>query len=229
MKINNATANYNNIFIYNESGIVYETCRPNDLDIELHDIEIRTARKENLKKNDFFEMKSTKNFEYRCFTNGKDLYIPSSAFELLEIKEVLHNQHNGEKDYKTSYSFKINCGAYKYNKHIEKVTDLPADMPLSEYDPCGKFGGGFSKDCNMYDICTNFRTKETYTCKKWLTYDKLEEITLESDYYTRIEKDEDRKNREEIAKIISECLYGDKSVSHFEVDKMLEKLNITIR
>ena len=227
MKINNATANYNNLFVYDENGIIYKTSRPNDIDIELHDIEIRTARKENFKKGDFFEMKSQDN-GYRCFANGKDLYIPSLAFELVKKEEVLHHQHDGEKDFKDVYTFKIKCKANKYTKHVEKVTDLPKDMQLSEYDPNGKFGGGFSKTCNMYDISENFKTKETYVVKKWLTYDVVEELTLESDCYTRIEKDENRNEREEIANILEDCLFSG-SVSHFEVARMLEKLNITIK
>ena len=55
------------------------------------------------------------------------------------------------------------------------------------------------------------------------------EIEVESDYYTRTEKTSDRRYREELASIISECLYSGKSVSHYEVERLLEKLDITIR
>ncbi len=229
MKINNFAANYNNLFIYDGERIVFETCRLNDLELDLFGIEIRNARKANFSKNDCFEMKSTKNNEYRCFTNGKDLYIPVSVFELISIEEKEASKHDGEINYKKTYSFKLHCEAYKYNKHWEKITDLPSDMPLSEYDPDGKFGSGFSKKHNMYDHCQNYKTKEEYICKRWLTYDPITELVIDSDYYTRTVKDADRIEREKIAEVLSSCLYSGKSVSHYEVARILEKLNVTIK
>lgn len=229
MKINNYTANYNNIFIYDGEKIVFETCRPGDIDLELFGLEIRSARKANFSKNDCFEMKACKNNEYRSFTNGKDLYIPVSIFELVSVEEKKHMEHDGEKNYKNVYTFKLNCDAYKYTKHWEKVTDLPKDMPLSQYDANGKFGGGFSKDCNMYDFSTNYKTKEEYITKKWLTYDAVTELVIDSDYYTRTEKDDDRLEREKIADILSSCLYSGKTVSHYEVSEILKKLDVTIK
>lgn len=229
MKINNYTANYNNIFIYDGEKIVFETCRPGDIDLELFGLEIRNARKANFSKNDCFEMKACKNNEYRYFANGKDLYIPVSIFELVSVEEKKHMEHDGEKNFKNVYTFKLNCEAYKYTKHWEKVTDLSKDMPLSQYDTNGKFGSGFSKDHTIYEICTNYKTKEEYISKHWLTYDEVTDLVIDSDYYTRTEKDDSRIEREKIADILSECLYSGKTVSHYEVAKILEKLNITIK
>ena len=59
MKINGYEANYNNLFIYDGENIIFETCRPDDINLELFDVEIRNARKANFAKNDCFEMKST--------------------------------------------------------------------------------------------------------------------------------------------------------------------------
>lgn len=229
MKINGNAANYNNLFIYDNNGIIFETCRPNDIDIELSDLEIRNARKANFDKNDCFEMKSIKNNDYRYYANGKDLYIPASIFELVSVEEKMHMQHDGEKNYKNTYTFILHCNAHKYTKHWEKVTDLPKDMPLSEYDANGKFGSGFSKDCNMYDFSTNYKTKEEYITKKWLTYDIVTELVVDSDYYTRTEKDDARLEREKIADILTECCYTGTHISHYEVARILEKLNITIK
>lgn len=55
------------------------------------------------------------------------------------------------------------------------------------------------------------------------------EIKVESDFYTRTEKTDERLYREKLADIISECLYTGKDISHYEVERMLEKLNITIK
>lgn len=54
-------------------------------------------------------------------------------------------------------------------------------------------------------------------------------IKVESDYYIRTEKDDDRLFREKLASIISECMYTGKDVSHYEVEEMLKKLDITIK
>lgn len=55
------------------------------------------------------------------------------------------------------------------------------------------------------------------------------EIDVASDYYTRTEKTEDRLFREKLANIMSECMYTGKDVSHYEVEEMLKKLDITIK
>lgn len=55
------------------------------------------------------------------------------------------------------------------------------------------------------------------------------EIKVESDFYTRVEKTEDRLYRERLAQVISDCLYSGKHVSHYEVERLLEKLDITIK
>ena len=123
---------------------------------------------------------------------------------------------------------KFHCKAFKWNQHIEKVY-IPDGMTLEEYDSNGKFGSGFSKTCNMYDVVENYKTNESNVIKRYLTYDAVTEMTIDSDFYTRTEKTEDRLEREKIAEIISSCLYGDKTVSHYEVEAMMKKLNITIK
>lgn len=55
------------------------------------------------------------------------------------------------------------------------------------------------------------------------------EMKVESDYYTRTEKTDERLYREKLANIISECMYSGKEISHYEVERLLEKLDITIK
>jgi hypothetical protein len=52
---------------------------------------------------------------------------------------------------------------------------------------------------------------------------------VKSDYYTRTEKTNERLYREKLAGIISECLFSGKHVSHYEVEEMLKRLEITIK
>lgn len=226
-KINDYVANYNNLFIYDENGnILFNTCRPYDIDLEIKDLEIRSARKLNFSKMDVFEIKAEKNEWNR---NGKDLYIPCTIISVESVTEKLESNHDGQKNYQNIYSLKLHCDAYRWERHIEKVTDLPNNMPLKDYDPNGIFSDGYSKERNTYSIGKNYKTKETCIYKRWLTYDKIIEIELKSDFYTRTEKDEARLYREQIAEIMTELGYNNKPISHYEVARFMEKLNITIK
>ena len=55
------------------------------------------------------------------------------------------------------------------------------------------------------------------------------EVEVESDFFTRTEKTNDRLYREKLAEIISECMYGGNYISHYGVEKLLEKLDIIIK
>lgn len=69
--------------------------------------------------------------------------------------------------------------------------------------------------------------KDVYTLR--LNYLDGSEIKVESDYYTRTEKTEDRQYRERLAEIITECLFDRHHVSHYEVERMLSVLDIRIK
>lgn len=228
LKINGYEANYNNLYIYDGETILFETCRPYEMNLEIEGLKIRTARKLNFTKNDIFEIKSTKE-TYSISVNGKDLYIPASVISVESVTEKQFMKTNGETNYKNEYVLKLNCDAFRWNEHIEKVTDLPHNMPISEYDSNGKWGSGFSKTCTIYKTSENFKTKETNVFKYWLTYDRMTEIVVESDYYTRTEKTPERIERERIAEIMTECIYYGKTISHYEVERIMEKLNISIK
>lgn len=68
--------------------------------------------------------------------------------------------------------------------------------------------------------------KDVYTLK--LNYLDGTEIKIDSDYCTRTEKTEERLYREKLADIISECMYSG-HFSHYEIEKLLEKVDITIK
>lgn len=69
--------------------------------------------------------------------------------------------------------------------------------------------------------------KDIYTLK--LNCNNGEEIEVESDFYTRTELSPERQMQEKIAAIITDCLYGNKNVNHYEVEKIMEYLDITIK
>ena len=226
LKINGYEGNYEHLFIYDGENILYKTERPYALDVEIEGLTVRNARKINFAKNDVFEIKAEKS-DY-MFRNGKDLYIPASIISVESITEKQCYKHDGETNYKNVYAIKFHCKAFKWNQHVEKVC-IPDGMTIGEYDSNGKFGSEFSKTCNVYDVVKNHKTNESNVIKRYLTYDEVTEMVIESDFYTRTEKTEERLEREKIAKIISSCLYGNKTVSHYEVEELMEKLNITIK
>lgn len=228
--INGIETNYNNLFIYNAAGdILYTTHRPYDMNIIIDGVTVRNARKINYSKMDIFEAKTSGKDDFLYTRNGKDLYIPNTIFEVVKSYEKLHFEHDGEKDYKTIYEIKLHCNVTRWNKHMEKVADLAPNQELKTYDENGIFSNKYSKHHNTYHVSTHFKTGETIVFKKWLTLDTLESLEVESDYYTRTEKDSERENREKIADVINSCLYSNKTISHYEVARLLEKLNITIK
>ena len=162
-KVNNHEGNYNHIYIYNDNAqILYGTNRYYEQQFVLT-APIRNARKMNFSKGDCFEL--TTKGEIGLFRNGKDLFIHNSFIDVISVEERVSTKFNGETNYKTIYTLKMQDG---------------------------------------------------------------EIVEAESDYYTRTEKTDDRLLREKIAEIISDCTYN-KHISHYEVEKMLEKLNITIK
>ena len=227
MKINGYEANYNNLFIYDGNEIVFQTCRMYDMNLRLDGLNIRNARKIDFSKNDCFTVKSQNND--LLWRNGKDLYIPASVISVKEKNEVLSLDTNGEKTFIYEYILEFHCKAETVTKHYEKVTDLPANMPLTDYDASGKWGSGFSWNYTMYDTYQNFKTKETHIAKHWLTLDAINEYKVRADYIHRSEKTEERAEREKIAELLSSCLYNNHHVSHYEVERIMEKFNISIK
>ena len=63
--------------------------------------------------------------------------------------------------------------------------------------------------------------------KKWLTYDQITTAEIESDYYTRSEKDNNRVEREKIADLMTNAC--NVHISHYDVARMLKMLNISIK
>lgn len=221
LKINGNQTDYNKLFIYDGETIVYSTVRPYELEIEIDGIEIRSARKLNFKKNDCFEIKSDSN---KAVNNGKDLYIPASIISVKSVKEieVVRSIFYGETNYKDEYTLELHCNAHRWVRHIEAVDDLGPKTPLSEYDADGIWSSNYSKTCTTYDV-----NGSGAVFKRWLTYEEVTEIVIESDYYTRTEKTEERLELEKIADIMSECTH--RHISHYDVKSMMGKLTINIK
>ena len=157
---------------------------------------------------------------YNCLyiynDNGEILYKTERPYDLnLEINVNVRNARKLNLDKKDCFEIKTsNTDMFLRNGKDLYIHNSMIDIVNVEEKQALKHNGE-----------TNY--KNVYTFK--LNYLNGEEIKVDSDYYTRTEKTEDRLYRENIASIISKCLYGNKSVSHYEVEELLKKLNITIK
>ena len=149
--------------------------------------------------------------------NGNILYKTERAYELpLEINVPIRNARKINFSKKDCFEIK---SSYDGTSFFTNGKDLHIHNSVIDVVKVEE------KQCLIAYGETNF--KDVYTLK--LNYLDGKEITVESDFYTRSVKTEDRINREKIADIMSSCLWGDKSISHYEVEKLLEKLDITIK
>lgn len=126
LKINGYEVDYNQVFIYDDNGmILFKTIRPDTLNLDLT-INIRSARKLTLSKRDCFEIKSS-NHDY-IFRNGKDLYIHISVVDVVGIEEKMCLEANGETCYKDVYTLRLQDGTETkvdsdFYTRIEKTDD----------------------------------------------------------------------------------------------------------
>ena len=227
MKINGLEANYNSLNLYEGEKVVFHTSRPYGLDFEIEGISIRNARKIDFKKGDVFTVKSSK-AETNVFRSGKDIYIPASVISVAKVAEVVHSNNNGEVQYINEYTLDFHCKAFRWIPYCERIYDFPKNTPLEDYDKNGKWHSGFRTDCNTYDTRKD-KNGVDYVTKRWKTYESISKITVRGDYITRSEKSADRIERERLAEIINSCLYSNKTITHYEVEKLLDKLDIKVK
>lgn len=107
LKVNGYEGNYNQLFIYNDSGeILFKTERPYELNLDIK-ADVRNARKLVFNKKDCFEFKTSAN-NYYMFRNGKDLYIHNSIIDVITVEEKMAFKTHGETNYKDVYTLKLN-------------------------------------------------------------------------------------------------------------------------
>jgi hypothetical protein len=242
-------SNYEQINIYNASGVIFSTVRGGferaEIDgeraksyyknvvynIELPAERIRSARKLNLEKGDIFDISYIPQDRY-TIRNGRALYIPAELVAVRALGEFLAMEANGEKNYLTIYKFEF-CAP----QSIDEPQILRIICDNYTLQPGERFGEYYGADeahacVAPFDSAKYAERRgipaEKGIIKRWLSPVVYNSFIVKSDYYTRTEKDSERLEREKIADIINACLYN-KSVSHYDIAKMLEKLNISIK
>lgn len=249
MKIN--LDHYEAINIYNKNGVIFSTvrggferdtidgkkCGSNYLNavniIDLPIENIRNAQKLNLDKKDVFSIKYTPADRY-SIRNGRALYIPDRFINVECLGEFLALEANGEKNFLTLYKFTFANPQTVSEPHFERI--ICDNYTLEEGE---SFGSVYGKDKKHAVISTFDTSDNTYykrsgkpaekgIIKRYLKDNIYNDFIVKSDYYTRTEKDEARREREKIAEIINTCLYN-KTVSHFDIENIMKKLNISIK
>lgn len=249
MKIN--LDHYGQINIYDESGVIFSTVRGGFeratitggkcstyyanrvYIIELPIENIRNARKLSFDKNDVFSINFIPNDRY-TIRNGKALYIPSKYINVESIGEYLSIETSGEKSFSTLYKLTFANVQTVREPKIERIICDNYTLHAGE-----TFGSHYGRD-KEHAVISTFDTSDSKfirdknkpaekgILKHYFENVCYSEFIVKSDYYTRTEKDPARIEREKIAETINGCLHN-KTISHYDVENILKKLNITIK
>lgn len=250
---------YENIIFYRNGAIVYQissqalelkTIKDNKLQtvnkydkvlMEIYIHEPRAARKLDLTKNDNFTFKTTSDSWIR---KEKDLYIYCGVGGdvVLEYAGEYESFKNaGETSYKKAYNLEFINGVEMDFFHYDRyVMEDPENYQLQPGERFSEYYGSRENPCvwsfDNKDHEQLFKKlnpgkpwkHEKGIVKRWHATEKVfEKITVSGYGYSRTEKTEDRKNREDLAAVLSKAL--NKSISHYDVEKLLEVVNITLK
>jgi hypothetical protein len=190
--------------------------------------EPKRARKINLSRKDNFYLTWRGDYSWE---SGIALYIHVSEIAVENAGEFLAFENNGERCYKTAARLRFNNGAMVHRLKCERVPEAGKDFRPPE--GC-KWSDGYSPNPEkpFYDVVTPGKwgnnPGESFVVRRWISKESINEILVESSYYTRRETDPERANREIIAAKMTEILRS-KSISHYDVERLLEVFNITFK
>ena len=187
--------------------------------------EPKTARKENLSRKDNYYL----TFKDDLFHERRTaLYIHISEIDFEDLGEYIAMEHNGEKDYLYAYKVGFKHGATADIVHYERL-NVSGDWTIPESEKAkGAKWGEYGR--NVY------YTRPTTTAKdgtvfnlvhRYFTTETISETYYTSEGYHKIEKDDSRKEREELAEVLSKAL--GKHISHYDIDSLLKVVSITIK
>ena len=201
----------------------------------------KNARKVNLNRNDNFLVK----YDAGVYIKERKtaLYIHASEVSVENLGEFVSMEHDGEKDFLNAYKLVFNHGARVRVLRVEKLS-VPGSWTIPEEEhKAGAHWYSFLGDHNnSYETVNaeelkriNARRRalglpeENYNLRHWVfEYQDITENYYTSDYITRVEKDSARVDREKIAEALNAALGHDK-LSHYDVDKLLKVVNITLK
>lgn len=184
--------------------------------------EPKRARKLNLSRKDNFFLTYSGRYS---FESGLHLYIHESEIHVKSAGEYIVFDSSGETCFASAYTLHFAHGAEMIRCKVERVPDAgPGFIPP---DGC-KWSKDYSRDPGHphYDI---FKERPwakdpgpTGVIKRWLEPETVSEILVKSSGYSRTEKNDDRKRREEIAETLNKARVFYREVSHYEIEKLLQ-------
>ena len=239
---------YERVNIYNANGAIFSTIRgafnrvkiegarcssfycDSVREIDLPIESIRNAQKLNFSKNDVFTIKYFPKDRY-TIRNGRALFIPAELITVECLGEFLSHEGNGEKSFLTVYQLNFSTPQAVQEPQIKKIVCDNYTLKDGE-----KFGEWYGSDeahavISAFDTSKSLfnkgRKAERGILKKFYSPVIYNSFVVQSDYYTRQDKDAARVEREKIAEIMKEITR--ESISHYDVERLLTKLNISIK
>lgn len=220
-----------------ESGSVNDSYGDQIISFNLSS-EPKNARKVNLNRKDNYFVK------YKCeyWPEYKTaLYVHKSELEFVNLGEFVAADHNGEKDYLFAYRVRFVHGAVIQTLNCERLT-VPKDWKIPEEER--KNGAHWSRFLgdhnNSYNTITEEERKsynklrarrglpeDTSNIVHWyFTTEEITENYYTSEGYHKIEKNDERKEREKLVEVFKSCGVD---VSIYDINKLLAVLNISIK
>ena len=185
--------------------------------------EIKRANKENLNRKDNYILKYKNSYS---LYSGYALYIHSSEINVEYLGEKIAMQSKTETNYLQAYKFTFAAGAVRDVYNYERF-EYDKNFMLPEGARWSSCMGTEAHPC--YDSYNNRATGEQGIIKRWATIETIKEtITTKRGYSKTIYSDEEKKRREYV-KIINEkrCFYKD--ISSYELEKLQQYFNITLK
>lgn len=203
---------------------------------------IRNARKENLMKKDIYFL--SVDSEYYLSPKKIALYVHSDYISVKNLGEFVAFEHDGEKDYKEKFELNFHnvVLAIREVNCKKMLVDKNWKIPEDEIKNGAHWSKHLGDHDNSYDVVDLKESQKklmaargidtNYNLVHW-TVSQYEAKNYVAEYdsqkYTRIEKDEGREQREKLAQLINECLGSSSHLSHYDIARLQEKFNITVK
>ena len=243
IKANNVECNIENlqrIVVYGDGVILYDnpegyieeytikddklnSMYPGRLNTLYLNNEIKKANKENLNRKDNYILKYKNTY---AFNSGYALYIHKDEISVEYLGEKIAMQTSTETNFLNAYKFTFAAGAVRDVYNYERL-EYDKNFTLPEGARWGSTMGTEAHPC--YDSYNNRATGESGIIKRWATTETIKETITTKRGYCKTIYSEAEKKRREYVKIINDkrCFYKD--ISSYELEKLQQYFNITLK
>lgn len=194
----------------------------------------KNARKENLNRKDCYFLNYTDTHNGYYNERKTALYVHESEISVTNLGEYVSMNSNGETCYLYRYALNFKNG-FEYNEvNSEKMlVDGKWTLPSgAKWHTMGDYN-------NTYDVISKdqsefYKKRHPDSPEYNLVHWTIERKTASTNYYSsetyhRIEKTEDRKEREKLADILNSALGSSSHLSHYDIEELLKVVDIKIK